>query len=231
MRIAILEDDPDQSDLVRLWLEDAEHSVFVYASGSQFLHGVRRNSFDLYLLDWLLPDVSGIDVLDTLRREMQDTTPVLVTTVKNEERDIVRALESGADDYLAKPVRRGELIARAEAIFRRSRIGCPVSDVYTAEPFAMNVEQKQVLLRGEKIVLTNREFELAMFFFRNAGRPISRAHILEAIWGIENSAVSTRTIDTHISRLRKKMKLNSENGWALSAIYQYGYRLEHTGAA
>ena len=230
MRFAILEDDPDQSDLVRLWLEDAGHSVFVFASGGEFLRGVRRESFDLYLLDWLLPDISGMDVLDTLRRDMQDTTPVLITTVKNEERDVVRALESGADDYVAKPVRRGELIARAEAVCRRSRVGRHESDVFTAEPFAMNVEQKHVSLRGEKILLTNREFDLAMFFFRNAGRPVSRAHILEAIWGIENSAVSTRTVDTHISRLRKKMKLNRENGWALSAIYQYGYRLEHTGA-
>lgn len=230
MRIAILEDDPDQSDLIRLWFEDADHSVFVFASGGEFLRGVRWESFDLYLLDWLLPDVSGIDVLCTLRRERHDTTPVLVITVKNEERDIVLALESGADDYLAKPVRRGELIARAQAICRRRGVGRPEFDVSGTQPFVMNVEQKQASLRGEKISLTDREFDLAIFFFRNAGRPISRAHLLETIWGIENLAVSTRTIDTHISRLRKKMRLNDENGWTLSSIYQYGYRLEQTGA-
>lgn len=229
MRIAMLEDDPDQSELIRLWLEDAEHSVIEHAYGSDFLRSVRRDSFDLYLLDWLLPDVSGLDVLRKLRDEMQDKTPVLVATVKNEERDIVNALESGADDYLVKPVRRRELIARAEAICRRTGGGGPDSDTYSAPPYTMDLGRNRAALHDDEISLTAREFELAMFFFRNAGKPVSRAHILEAIWGIDNSDVSTRTVDTHISRLRKKMRLNEENGWKLSAIYQHGYRLEQIG--
>ena len=85
-------------------------------------------------------------------------------------------------------------------------------------------------LRGEKISLTNREFELADFFFRHAGKMISRGHILESIWGIDNKSVSTRTVDTHVSRLRKKLNLSEENGWKLSAIYQHGYRLERVDA-
>jgi len=170
-------------------------------------------------------------VLRKLRDEMQDMTPVLVATVKNEERDIVWALESGADDYLVKPVRRRELIARAEAICRRSGGSRSEADEYNASPYAMDLRQKRASLHGDEISLTNREFELAMFFFRNAGRVVSRAHILEAIWGIDNSDVSTRTVDTHISRLRKKMQLNEDNGWKLSAIYQHGYRLEQLGQA
>ena len=231
MRIAILEDDPDQSELIRLWLEAAEHSVFTYARGSDFLRSVRRDSFDLYLLDWLLPDVSGLEVLHTLRDELHDTTPVLITTVKNEEHDIVRALESGADDYLVKPVRRRELIARAEAICRRTSGRWSQADVHSVPPYMMDLRQKLASLHGEEISLTNREFELAMFFFRNAGKAVSRAHILEAIWGLDSSDVSTRTVDTHISRLRKKMQLNDDNGWKLSAIYQLGYRLEEIGHA
>lgn len=229
LRIALLEDDPDQSALIRLWLEDAEHSVSVHDNGGDFLRAIRRESFDLYLLDWLLPDLDGLDVLRKLRTELQDRTPVLVATVKKEERDIVRALESGADDYLVKPVRQRELIARADAIFRRSGgVGTEV-DIYDAPPYTMDLHSKQASLHGQKISLTQREFDLAMFFFRNAGRAVSRAHLLEAIWGIENTNVTTRTIDTHISRLRKKMRLHEDNGWKLTAIYQHGYRLEQIG--
>jgi len=231
VRIALLEDDSNQSEIIRLWLEDAEHSVVEYDRGSRFLRGVRRDSFDLYLLDWMLPDISGLDVLRKLRVELQDTTPVMLATVKQEERDIVRALESGADDYLVKPVRRGELIARLDAICRRSGQSPPVADSYRALPYTMDLRNKVALLHDEEISLTHREFELAMFFFRHAGRAVSRAHILEAIWDIDNADVSTRTVDTHISRLRKKMQLNEDNGWKLSAIYQHGYRLEQVGPA
>lgn len=231
MRIAMLEDDPDQSALICHWFEDAEHTVISHALGSEFLRGVRRDSFDLYVLDWQLPDVSGLDVLQKLRDELQDTTPVLIATVKNEERDIVHALETGADDYLVKPIRRRELIARAEAVCRRSGGGRSSADVFLAPPYMMNLKTKRASLRDEDLPLTNREFELAMFFFRNASRIVSRAHLLEAIWGIDNVSVSTRTVDTHVSRLRKKMQINVENGWRLSAIYQHGYRLEKVGDA
>ncbi len=230
MRIALLEDDPDQSELIRLWLEDAEHSVVEFDRGSAFLRGVRRESFDIFLLDWMLPDVSGIDVLKKLREDMRDKTPVVVATAKREESDIVRALETGADDYVVKPIRRRELIARLDAVCRRAGQGGPSDQSYVAEPYRFDLRQKSVLLHGEEISLTHREFELAMFLFRHSGKAISRAHILEAIWDIDNSNVSTRTVDTHISRLRKKLQLNDENGWKLAAIYQHGYRLEQVGA-
>ena len=230
MRIALLEDDPDQSEIVRLWLEEAEHNVVEFSRGGDFVRGVRRESFDLYLLDWMLPDISGLDVLCKLRGEHRDVTPVMLATVRQEERDIVRALESGADDYLVKPIRRRELVARVEAICRRSGTAASDSESFDANPYTMDLKHKTALLRGEEIPLTHREFELAMFFFRHAGQAVSRAHILEAIWDIDNADVTTRTVDTHISRLRKKMQLNADNGWKLSAIYQHGYRLENMGA-
>ena len=229
MRIALLEDDPDQSEIVRLWLEEAEHSVVIYDRGSAFLRGIRRDSFDLYLLDWVLPDISGIDVLQELRTSLEDATPVMLATVRQEERDIVAALEAGADDYLVKPVRRRELVARVDAICRRANLAMAKDESFDAQPYLMDLRRKTALLNGEEISLTHREFELALFFFRHAGQAVSRAHILDAIWDIDNADVSTRTVDTHISRLRKKMQLNAENGWKLSAIYQHGYRLEHTG--
>lgn len=229
MRIAILEDDPDQAALISLWLTQAQHKVDSSADAASFLRSVRRDSFDLYLLDWVLPDLSGIEVLEKLRGEMDDYTPVVIATAKDDERSIVRSLETGADDYLVKPIRRAELIARVGAIMRRAG-GVPEQDSLDASPYLLNITKKEVSLDGGTINLTNREFDLALFLFRNAGKMLSRGHLLEAVWGIENKAVSTRTVDTHVSRLRKKLELCEQRGWVLSSIYQHGYRLEKVAA-
>lgn len=230
MRVAILEDDPDQSELIKLWLIHAEHTVDRYADAASFLRAVKHDSYDLYLLDWVLPDLSGIEVLKKLRGELSDYTPTLIVTAKDEEQSIVRGLETGADDYLVKPVRQAELVARVAAILRRASGGKPEQEGLDTSPYEINTTGKTVKLHGEKIKLTNREFELALFFFRNAGKMMSRNHMLESIWGIENKSVSTRTVDTHVSRLRKKLNLCEENGWKLSAIYQHGYRIERVEA-
>lgn len=231
MRIAILEDDPDQADLVRAWLADAGHKVSSSGNAAEFLRTVRRDSYDMYVLDWVLPDLSGIEVLRKLRREMGDFTPTVIATTKDEERSIVTGLEAGADDYLVKPIRRAELVARIAAILRRAAGGKDEEDTVDASPYELDTATGTARLDGQEIKLTNREFELAVFLFRNAGKMLSRSHILEAIWGIENAAVSTRTVDTHVSRLRRKLALGPENGWQLTSIYQHGYRIEQVGIA
>ena len=226
MRIAILEDDPDQAELVTLWLQDAGYSVACESSSAGFIRAIRRDSFDLYLLDWIVPVLSGIEVLRKLRNEMGDNTPVIVATVKDKEQSIVRALEAGADDYIVKPMRQAELAARVAAILRRAGIGATSDPVFDAAPYEIDIRRQSLSLEGEEISLTNREFELAVFLFRNAGKLLSRSHILDAIWGIDNESVSTRTVDTHVSRLRKKLGLNEVSGWTLTAVYQHGYRME-----
>lgn len=229
MRIAILEDDADQAELTKLWLTDADHTVDCYGDAAGFLRAVRRDSFDLYVLDWMLPDLSGIEVLKKLRTDMDDYTPVVIVTARDEEQSIVRGLEAGADDYLVKPVRQAELVARVAAVLRRVSGNKPDEEALDVKPYTLSLASNTISLDGDKINLTHREFELAQFFFRNAGKMISRNHMLESIWGIENKSVSTRTVDTHVSRLRKKLKLKEQNGWVLSSIYQHGYRLERTG--
>jgi len=230
LRVAILEDDPDQAEIVSHWLKDAGYTVSCNGDAASFLRAVRRDSFDMYVLDWVLPDLSGIEVLKKLRNEMADYTPVIIATVKDEEQSVVRGLESGADDYLVKPIRRAELVARVSAIFRRAAGGKTEEDAVDASPYTLDAATKTASLDGENIALTNREFALAVFLFRNPGKMLSRNHILEAIWGIENPAVSTRTVDTHISRLRRKLKLGAANGWELSSVYQHGYRIEKVDA-
>ena len=231
LRIAILEDDPDQAELIGLWLTDAGYKVSSYLKSTAFLRAVRRDSFDLYMLDWIVPDLSGIEVLRKLRGEMNDDTPVVVATVKDKEQSIVRALEAGADDYLVKPIRCAELLARVAAILRRAGVGASPENILDAAPYELDIDKQLVTLDGQSITLTNREFGLAVLLFRNAGKLLSRSHILEAIWGIDYSNVSTRTVDTHVSRLRKKMKLNTGSGWRLISVYQHGYRIERDSSA
>ncbi|MEL7297383.1 MAG: response regulator transcription factor [Pseudomonadota bacterium] len=230
MRIALLEDDPDQAALMRLWLEQADHQVTSFAEGEAFLKSLRRDSFDVYLVDWLLPDISGVDIVKRLRSELRDFTPTLVVTVKREERHIVQALDAGADDYLAKPLRQGELMARLNAVRRRAPGGRIAEVVADAAPYEIDIERSRISLFGEPLTLTDREYELALFFFRHRDQAMSRSHILTTIWGIDNDAVTTRTVDTHVSRLRRKLRFGDETGWALSAIYQHGYRLESPDA-
>jgi len=226
LRVAILEDDPDQSAIVSLWLKDAGYSVNAQPKSTGFIRTIRRDSFDLYLLDWVVPELSGIEVLRKLRNEMGDNTPVIVATVKDEELNIVRALDAGADDYIVKPMKQGELLARVAAVLRRAGVGASATETFDVSPYTLDIRKQLLSLDGEEISLTNKEFELAVFLFRNAGKLLSRSHILEAIWGIDNSSVSSRTVDTHVSRLRKKLNLNEGNGWKLTAVYQHGYRIE-----
>src|SRR3982750_3721193 len=120
MRIAILEDDPDQLALLRPWITDDTHDVHAYVSGREAMRQAGRESFDLFMLDWQVPDISGTEVLSWLRNNVSKTVPILFVTVRDSEQDIVFALEHGADDYMIKPVRRQEILARGRALLRRA---------------------------------------------------------------------------------------------------------------
>lgn len=229
MRIALLEDDADQARLIVHWLSEAGHNCTHFSGSRDFLRTTLRDSFDLLVLDWLVPDMTGLEVLKRLRQSAQSYTPVLFVTQKDREEDVVEALESGADDYMPKPVRQYELLARAKALGRRARGGRRVDEVPDVPPYDIDLKAKSISLNDEEVQLTHREFDLAYFLFNHAGRVVSRSHILESIWGMHGTELNTRTVDTHVSRLRKKLKFNAETGWKLSAIYQHGYRLEKVG--
>ena len=227
MRIALLEDDPSQADLVRMWLGNAGHNVHAYERSREFMRVLARDSFDLLLLDWELPDVNGDAVLAWVRANVRKNVPVLFATARDREEDIVAALKGGADDYLVKPLRKNELLARVEALGRRHRPDRPEREVLRAGEFEIDIDRRVVTRAGVPVELTQKDFDLAAFLFRNIGSLVSRGHILESVWG-RTPDLNTRTVDTHISRLRSKLSLTPEHGWRLSAIYQHGYRLEET---
>lgn len=224
MRVALLEDDIDQARLMKGWLEGDEHRVYHMANLEEFSDTVARESFDVFLLDWLLPDGTGLDALKRLREDRQDQTPVIFVTQMDQEEQIVEALGAGADDYMIKPVRQAEMLARLKASTRRL-LG---TDSHTIElgSYTIDSGHRVAQVGEEKVELTAREVDLAGFLLRNPDKLLSRRHILENVWNLRNPDINTRTVDTHLSRLRRKLHLDGSHGWKLVGIYQYGYRLE-----
>lgn len=227
MRIALLEDDVAVGTTMQHWLEAAGHTVHNFTSGKTILREAARESFDLFLLDWHVPDLSGEEVVKWLREKQQSTVPVLFATSRDSEADIVNALTAGADDYMVKPVRRLELLARVEALLRRNRPKNSDAELIEVGPYAINLAERVVTLDKTPIELTDKEYDLTVFLFRNIGRLTSRGHISESVWG-QTSDVQSRTVDTHVSRLRKKLDLGPARGVRLTPVYNFGYRLEKT---
>lgn len=224
MRIAILEDDQPQASLLQRWLTQAGMDCVMYASGTAFRAGIAENNSDLILLDWMLPDDDGLAVLVWLRETMGVRTPVMFTTTRAEEEALVLALDKGADDYLIKPLRRAETLARVHALLRRGN--AKPTAVVTLGGVQIDIDRHRATANGATIDLTDRELALAVYMLRNHGRLLTRQELLENVWRTSPNII-TRTVDTHVSRLRAKLGLTPENGFDLSTVYHKGYRLEY----
>lgn len=229
MRVALLEDDLDQVALFNEWLKSAGHTCETFNNGKSFVRNIKHDSYDALILDWMVPDMDGFEVLSWVRENFDWRIPIVFVTAKDSEDDIVRALEQGADDYVVKPAKQRELVARLSAVVRRAAAVDETEALIEHEPFVIDLNNHQIQRDGEKIEVTQKEYELIVFLFRNLGRVLSRAHILESVWG-RNPDINTRTVDTHVSRIRSKLSLAPDLGWKLSSIYQHGYRLEKVTA-
>jgi len=238
VRIGLLEDDTSQIELISLWTVEAGDQLQSYTTGKSFREAMLNENFDLLVLDWHLPDTTGIEELDWLRSEKSSNTPVIFITSRDSEESVVEALEHGADDYMVKPVNKDITLARIKALQRRYKIEAtagradPESDnklkthdgIEKFAPYEINESECSISVNGEAIKLTNKEFKLAVYLFRNAGSLVSRTYLMETIWGTR-ADLNTRTVDTHISRIRSKLGIKPTIGWQLSSIYQRGYRL------
>ncbi|MBL0393612.1 response regulator transcription factor [Ramlibacter monticola] len=229
MRVAAVDDDPAQLSLLASTMRAMGHGCHTFTSGKALLRAMRTETFDLLLVDWQMPDMSGPDLVMWIREKVSTTLPVMFVTVRDEECDIVRGLNCGADDYMCKPVRVGELMARTRALLRRGRSGQQEqSDVRRFGDVEFDTRTRAVTMKGSPIDLRGREYDLALFLFKNVGQPLSRRHLTEALWGF-GVELNSRTLDTLVSMVRGKMKLRPENGFKLGAVYNVGYRLDVLG--
>lgn len=226
MKIALVEDSAEQSERIALMLEDAGYSCTCFAKGTDLRHAVREQSFDLLLLDWRLPDISGIELLQWVRQVLGQRLPVLFITSNVADDDIVSALGAGADDYLTKPVRANVLLARIRALLRRAYPeASQASQVIRVGPYLLDPAKQSIDVGNVRVSVTACEFYLALYLFRNLGRMVPRESLEKAVWG-RSIGTDSRTVTTHLSRLRVKLGLRPENGVRLTSVYSLGYRLE-----
>ena len=229
-RLLVVEDDEALRDILARRFEDAGYAVETAATGPDALAAVGRTVPDLVLLDVMLPGLDGLDVCRRLRAD-HALLPILLLTARADELDRVVGLEVGADDYITKPFSVQEVVARVRAALRRSRAmterlgagGAVLAETIEAGGLVIDAGRREVTRDGEPVHLTVREFDLLVFLARHAGRPFTRAQLLEQIWGITYEGYD-RTIDSHVQRLRAKVEEDPDNPRIVMTVRGVGYR-------
>lgn len=221
-RILVVEDDRDIAELVGRYLEKAGFAVELLASGRDALAAIAERPPDLLILDLMLPQMSGIDICRAVRAQPKTAAiPVIMLTARAEESERIAGLETGADDYMAKPFSPNELVARVRALMRRTSRHQPTGASIAYGSIALNTEQHTVVSGGQSVALTAKEFLLLQYLLNHRGRVLSRDLLLTDVWGYKYTG-GTRTVDVHVRRLREKLPALER---ALVTVKQFGYKL------
>lgn len=223
-RIGFLEDDRTLSLLYTASLKKLGFESMGFTTVASFISALSQEKFDLLLLDWTLPDGHADTVIKWVRENINWEIPIVIASAVVDEDNIVKALWLGADDYVTKPIRVNELVARVLAVLRRVNKQ-QSHKLISYPPYAIDIKENKITVHGEVVPLTQKEFDLAFFLFENADRVVSRVQVLHKVWG-QSGDIETRTIDAHVSKIKKKLQIAPENGWKISSVYGYGYRLE-----
>ncbi|MHA7128095.1 response regulator transcription factor [Algoriphagus namhaensis] len=225
-KVLVIEDDLNISDLIQIHLSDLEYQVKVRHNGKQGLLTAQNEDFDLIVMDIMLPEMDGISICQRLRA-LDNFTPILMLTAKSEEIDKIMGLESGADDYLTKPFKIRELLARVKAIMRRQdqyrSVSADQSRPLHFAQLELDEKMRKVMLHQKRIELTPKEFDLLLLMAKNPGRSYSRAELLELIWGYDFSGYE-HTVNAHINRLRSKIEQDPNHPKFILTTWGVGYR-------
>jgi len=224
-KILVVEDDNSISELIKIHLIKNNFDHLIVADGEEAILSIENFMPDLVILDWMIPSLSGIEILKRLRLKSEFADlPVLMLTAKNSEQDKILGFESGVDDYLTKPFIPSELIARINAILKRSRNKTQVSNTIQFQEISIDQSQKKVFRQDRKINLGPTEYNILLFLVKNKQRVFSRDQILNKIWP-HNVHVDARTVDVHIRRLRKQLNLPGEIDY-IRTVRSAGYSID-----
>lgn len=207
MNILVIEDEENVASFIKKGLEENGMNVTLAYDGETGLSLLQEQDFNVIVLDVILPQVNGWDVCAKIRKQLHLKTPILMLTALSSTDNLVKGLEQGADDYLAKPFKFQELLARVKALDRRNRNQVATESVLRFEDIEMNTDQKTVSRAGTPIKLTSREYNLLEYFLKNPNKVISRMEILENVWGV-NFDLGTNVVDVYINYLRNKIEKN-----------------------
>lgn len=225
--ILIVEDEESFSEALGFLLSKEGFETTIAVDGREALDRFAKGNYDLVLLDLMIPEVSGIEVCRTIRTTSQ--VPIIMLTAKDTEIDKVVGLELGADDYVTKPYSSRELLARIKAVLRRGNSEIVESDassgIHSIGNIKMDIERHVVQINGEQVPLPLKEFELLEFLMRNAGRVLTRAQLIDRVWGGDYYG-DTKTLDVHIKRLRAKIEQDPADPKIIHTIRGLGYKLE-----
>ncbi len=226
-KILIIDDEEYIVELLQFNLETLDYEVDYSYDGFDGFLKAKESKPDLILLDWMLPNISGIDVLKKIREDKDlKNIPVIMLTAKNMETDKVEGLICGADDYITKPFSIKELLARISSVLRRYNVNLPKKeDILTVKDIKLDLIKHEVIKNGEKLDLTLKEFDLLKILLQNRGKVLSRNFLLDKIWGYEFYG-ETRTVDVHIRYLRKKIEDPNSNEKYIETIRGIGYKIE-----
>lgn len=220
----IVEDEMPIVTLLKYNLEKEGHKVNFANNGEEALLAIQQKNPDLILLDWMLPDISGIEICKTLRKNnLLKDIPIIMLTAKGEEEDKLKGFQIGADDYITKPFSQKELLARVTALLKRSRPSV-IADTIHFEDLKVDRVEKRVFRSEKEVMLGPTEFKIIDFLISNPKRVYSREQLLTNIWG-ENIYVEERTIDVHIRRLRKAINIEGKKD-LIRTVRSAGYSLD-----
>ena len=225
MRVFIADNDSDVVDYLKQIVEDLGHDAVGCTDSKTFTEILLREAFDLVILDWNIRAANEISLLEWMNKTLVTRPPVIMMANRSAKRDIAEALNAGADDYITKPESRNIIAARVNALLRGNAACGAFETEVTYGAYKMNRLEQSVSIHGQTVILTAKEFELAVMFFKNTDRTLSRHYIMQTIWRT-TATLATRTLDMHISRVRAKLALQPENGFRIFTVFGYGYRLE-----
>lgn len=224
MKIFLLEDDASIAMGLEYSLHKEEYETRLARTVKEALEIISAEEFDLYLLDLTLPDSSGYDVCRTIKEK--GDLPVIFLTAFDDEVNVVMGFDLGADDYISKPFRVNELMARIKSVLRRYNSEAGKSGILELHGLKINTNEAKVYKNGNEIVLTAMEYRLLLILLNNKGRVLSRNQLLENIWDIDGIFVNDNTLTVYIKRLRDKIEDNSDNPQIIKTVRKMGYILE-----
>ena len=223
--VLVVDDEPTIAEVVSRYLERAGYETHIAADGNAAIDAAAAHRPDLVVLDLMLPGIDGLEVMRRLREHDRARPPVILLTAKGEESDRVIGLRLGADDYVVKPFSPAELVARVDAVLRRTETAPEHEASIELDDMTIDPAARRVVVRGEEVQLTQREFDVLLFLARHPGQVFSRNQLMDAVWQYSFYS-DTSTVTVHIRRLRAKIEADPASPRHIQTVWGVGYRFQ-----